>query len=86
MLQMGWDTGTPVMMISRSTANAAKVATGVDKTEFNGFAVGGKEFGPQHIEIWNIPLPREIAGLIGYPFFREHIVCFDYPRLMMRVE
>ena len=85
-LQLGWDTGAPAILVSRSTASAANLAADLDSTEFKKFVVGGRNFGPQRIEIWNIPLPTEIAGLIGYPFFREHVVCLDYPRLTLRIQ
>jgi len=84
-LQLGWDTGAPAMLISRSTSNAAHLATDLDSTEFKKFVVGGRDFGPQRIEIWNIPLPTEIAGLIGHPFFQDHVVCFNYPGLTLHI-
>ncbi len=85
-LQMGWDSGTPTIAISRSTADAAHLAPDLEKTEFKKLEVGGKNFGPRQIEIWNIPLPAEIAGLIGHPFFEEHVICFDYPGLTLHIQ
>jgi hypothetical protein len=85
-LQLGWDTGAPAILMSRSTAGAAHLATELDRTVFKKFVIGGRSFGPQRIEIWNIPLPTEIAGLIGHPFFQEHVVCFDYPRLTLHIQ
>lgn len=85
-LQLGWDTGAPTVLMSRSAASAARLATDLDSTVFEKFVVGGKDFGPQRIDIWNIPLPAEIAGLIGHPFFQEHVVCFDYLRLTLHIQ
>ena len=86
-LQLGWDTGTPAILISRSTANAVQTLTGEDSTLTEKFVIGGKNFGPQRIEIWNdMPLPPEIAGLIGHPFFAKHVVCFDYAASAVHVE
>jgi hypothetical protein len=85
-LQLGWDTGAPAILVSRSTASAAQLASDLDSTVFKKFVVGGRNFGPQRIEIWNIPLPTEIAGLIGFPFFQDHVVCFDYPRLTLHIQ
>ena len=55
-------------------------------TQFKKLAVGQRDFGPQTIEIWDIPLPPEIAGLMGHPFFMEHVVCFDYAGSFMQIE
>jgi hypothetical protein len=85
-LHLGWDTGMPAIAISRSTAGAADLAADLERIEFKKFTVGGRNFGPQHIEIWNIPLPAEIAGLVGHPFFQSHVVCFDYAALALHVE
>ncbi|MEO8309282.1 MAG: hypothetical protein ABI616_14705 [Pseudomonadota bacterium] len=48
--------------------------------------VADRNFGPQRVEIWNIPLPKEIAGLIGHPFFQDHVVCFDYPAHALHIQ
>ena len=85
-LQLGWDTGAPAILMSRSTAIAAHLAAELDSAVSKKFEVGGRDFGPQRIEIWNIPLPTEIAGLVGHPFFHEHVVCFDYRNLTLHIE
>ena len=86
-LQLGWDTGAPANLISRSTATAAHWSADQESAVSEKFLVAGENFGPQRIEIWdNMPLPPEIAGLIGHPFFQEHIVCFDYPRLRLQIQ
>jgi hypothetical protein len=84
-LQLGWDTGMPAVAISRTTANSVHLDASVQSTEFENFAVGGRDYGPQHIEIWDIPLPTEIAGLIGHPFFAAHVVCFDYAGFTLHI-
>lgn len=86
-LQLGWDTGAPAILISQSTARAAHLTTGQESIMSDRFVVAGKDFGPQRIEIWNnMPLPPEIAGLIGHPFFQEHVVCFDYPGFKLHIQ
>jgi len=86
-LQFGWDTGSPSILISQSAASAAHLTTEGESIVSEKFLIAGENFGPQRIEIWNnIPLPREIAGLIGHPFFQEHIVCFDYPGLTLHIQ
>ena len=85
-LQLGWDTGTPANLISRTRATAAGLGSDLKVTEFKKLVIGHRDFGPQSIEIWDIPLPPEIAGLIGHPFFAKHVVCFDYPASAVHVE
>jgi hypothetical protein len=86
-LQLGWDTGSPVILLSQTAATTAHLEASLESTESRKFIVGGKDFGPQRIEIWNnIPLPKEIAGLIGHPFFQEHVVCFDYPKRRLHLQ
>jgi hypothetical protein len=86
-LQLGWDTGAPAILISRPAAVALQVPGDRENTVSQKFAIAGKDFGPQRIEIWdNIPLPPEIAGFVGHPFFLEHIVCFDYPAQQLRIQ
>ena len=86
-LQLGWDTGLSTILISRSTANAAQLATDVESTLTEKFVIDGRDFGPQRLEIWNnVPLPPEIPGLIGHPFFAKHVVCFDYAASAVHVE
>jgi hypothetical protein len=86
-LQLGWDTGAPAVLISRSAAVAAQIPTDQESTVSENFVIAGRNFGPQRIEIWdNMPLPPEIAGLVGHPFFQKHIVCFDYPAQELHIQ
>jgi hypothetical protein len=85
-LEFGLDTGAPAIVMSRSAATAAHLATDLDSAVLKKFVVGGRDFGPQRIEIWDIPTPTGMAGLIGQPFFQEHVLCFDYPRLTLHIQ
>ena len=86
-LQLGWDSGSPSVLLSQAAAATAHLDLNLKQLQSKKFIVGGKDFGPQRVEIWNnIPLPPEIAGLVGYPFFKKHVVCFDYPNLMLHVQ
>ncbi len=86
-LQLGWDTGSPAILLSQTAAATAHLDATLKKMKFKKFVIGGKNFGPQSVEIWNnIPLPPEIAGLIGHPFFQKHVVCFDYPNRALHVQ
>jgi hypothetical protein len=86
-LQLGWDTGAPAVLISASTATAAHISTDQESIVSEKFVIAGRNYGPQRIEIWrNMPLPPEIPGLIGHPFFEKHIICFDYPRAELHIQ
>jgi hypothetical protein len=74
-----WDTGSPAILMSRSTATAVNVATGTDRTVFRKFVIGRKNFGPQRVDVHDIPTPPGMAGLIGHTFFQQHVVCVDGP-------
>jgi hypothetical protein len=85
-LQLGWDTGAPAILISRSAAGVAQIPMDQESAVSKKFVIAGEDFGPQRIEIWdNMPLPPEIAGLVGHPFFQKHIVCFDYPAQQLHI-
>jgi hypothetical protein len=81
-----WDTGSPAIVMSRSTATAVHFATDVDSTIFKKFVIGRRNFGPQRIDIWDIPAPTGMAGLIGHPFFQTHVVCVDSPGLRLFIK
>jgi hypothetical protein len=86
-LQLGWDTGAPAVLISASTATAARLPTDQESIVSKKFAIAGRNYGPQLIEVWrNIPLPPEIPGLIGHTFFEKRTVCFDYPRAKLHIQ
>lgn len=86
-LHFGWDTGAPENLVSRATANALKLPKDQKSVVFARVGAAGQDVGPQQVGIWdNIPLPAEISGLIGFPFFAEHVVCFDYPRLLVHIQ
>ena len=61
------------------------LAMNLDRTEFEQFVIGGRNLGPQLIEIWDMPTPTGMAGLIGFPFFQQHALCFDYARLELHI-
>jgi hypothetical protein len=85
-LQLGLDSGAPANLISRTQATAVHLGADLKSTVFKKLAIGDRDFGPQSIEIWDIPLPTEIGGLIGHPFFVKHVVCFDFAASAVYVE
>jgi len=85
-LQLGLDSGAPANLISRTQATAVHLGADLKSTVFEKLVIGNRDFGPQSIEIWDIPLPTEIGGLIGHPFFVKHVVCFDFAASAVYVE
>jgi hypothetical protein len=85
-VQFGWDTGSPAILMSTMAAEKARMDTNAKKVKSKKFLLGGRDYGPQNIEIWsNIPLPPEIPGLIGFPFFKRHVVCYDYANSLLHI-
>lgn len=86
LVQFGWDTGSPAILMSSMAASAVKIDATLKKVKSKTFSLAGKNYGPLNIEIWNnIPLPPEIPGLIGYPFFKKHAVCYDYANSLLHI-
>jgi len=85
-LQFVWDTGSPAMVMSRSMATEVGVAADVDSTVLKKFVIGGRNFGPQRVDIWDIPTPKGMAGLIGHPFFQSHVICVDGPAKALHIQ
>jgi len=85
-VHFGWDTGSPAILMSSVAAAAVKLDATSKKVKSTKFTIGSRNYGPQSIEIWsNIPLPPEIPGLIGYPFFKKHVVCYDYANSLLHI-
>lgn len=74
-----WDTGSPGLVMVKANAQAAHVDTAHGPVTFNHFRMNGREFGPLKFDLWDFPAPPGMAGFIGYDFFRDHIVCIDFP-------
>ena len=81
-----WDTGSPAIAMSRSTAIALHLAKDADSTTLKKFVIGRRDFGPQRVDIWDMSTPPGMAGLIGHPFFEKHVVCVDGPRRRLFIQ
>src|SRR5258708_4316878 len=81
-----WDTGSPALVMIKASAAAAHVDTSRDTVTLNHFRMNGHEFGPLRFQMWDFPAPPGMAGFIGYDFFRDHLVCIDFPgnRILVR--
>lgn len=85
-LNFVWDTGAPAVVMSKAAAAGVNLPPDAESTTFDTFIVGGKNLGPQHIEIWEMPFPPGMAGLIGYPIFRSHTICIDGPAQRLHIQ
>jgi hypothetical protein len=43
------------------------------------FALAGRNFGPLELRSLTFVQPEGADGFIGYNFFAQHKVCFDFP-------
>jgi hypothetical protein len=80
-----WDTGSPGLIMIKANAEAANLDTSHGPISFKHFRMNGHEFGPLRFEVWDFPAPPRMAGVIGYDFFKNHVVCVDFPRDRIRV-
>ena len=80
-----WDTGAPALILVKSNAQAAHVDTAHKPVTFNHFRMSGHDFGPLQFQVWDFPAPPGMAGIIGYDFFKDHVVCVDFPHDRIRV-
>lgn len=70
-----WDTGASHNIVS---------PTVFPESEIPDLIIGGESYGPtpvRHIEIEGAPFD----GLIGYDFFMENLVCFDFERKLVAI-
>ncbi len=85
-LTVVWDTGAPVSAIRRAHAlsSGAKVLSEVFRSER--FVLGGIDFGPLELRLFDYQEPQGTDGFVGYSFFATHIVCIDFQshRLLVR--
>jgi len=78
-VRLVWDTGAPANIILKDWTDAASLELPeyeeltVDKLSF-----GDLNLGPASFYVRDFKIPP-FDGLIGYPFFRDHVVCFDIP-------
>lgn len=76
-----WDTGAGGNIIMKHTTDAAGLGLQArDKFETEKFVIGGHEFGPVRLNVWDIPLPPDLNALLSYWFFSDKVVCVDFPR------
>jgi hypothetical protein len=78
-LTVWWDTGTPTSGLSKKFVEAAPSHPPGDTMTTRRLTLGGTDFGPLDLDIWDVSLPPGFDGFIGYNFFSHHVVCIDFP-------
>jgi hypothetical protein len=43
------------------------------------FELGGTDFGPLELRLFDFGEPAEADGFVGANFFATHVVCVDFP-------
>ena len=79
-LTFAWDTGAPTSIIRRNLVappGAEAPATNVYSTR--SFELGGTDFGPLDLRLFDFEEPAEVEGYVGANFFATHVVCVDFP-------
>ena len=82
-----WDTGAVPNIILKSRADGENLELSDRNTvTLNQIAFGEHEFGPIEFKVWDFPITPPFDGFIGHEFFKNHIVCVDFPgdRLLIR--
>jgi hypothetical protein len=72
-----WDTGAPLMIVRKSLVSARGAAPQGPAFQSEEFRLGGKDFGPMQLHMFDFGEPAEVDGYIGYDFFARNVVCID---------
>jgi hypothetical protein len=82
---LAWDTGAFASVLRKGLIDSAHPTRTADTFKTKRFVLGGKNFGPQEFQIWDLSLP-EFDGFVGNDFFATHVVCVDFPAPRLRVQ
>lgn len=75
-----WDTGAIPNIILKSRAEGENLELSDRNTvTLKQIAFNEHEFGPIEFKVWDFPVTPPFDGFIGHVFFRDHIVCVDFP-------
>jgi len=75
-----WDTGASTSIIRRSlVAPPGAEASTKDVFSTSSFELGGTNFGPLDLRLFDFAEPAEVDGFVGANFFATHAVCVDFP-------
>jgi hypothetical protein len=88
-LQLWWDTGMPVSVLSKRSVEERLGATmprpADNKLQSTHLEIGDTNFGPWEFAVWEMALSPGFDGFIGYDFFEQHVVCMDFPGNRLRL-
>lgn len=73
-----WDTGAPGSVLSKRFVHNSRPEL-EEEVKTRRFTLGGVDFGPWTLGIWDANLPPGFNGAVGYDFFARHLVCLDFP-------
>jgi hypothetical protein len=75
-----WDTGASTSVVRRSiVAPPGAEAPARDVFSSKSFELGGTDFGPFDLRLFDFAEPAEVDGFVGGNFFATHVVCVDFP-------
>jgi len=84
-VRLVWDTGAPANIILKDRTDAANLELPeYDELTLDQLSFGEHNFGPASFYVRDFKIPP-FDGLIGYPFFRDYVVCFDIPGNLLLV-
>jgi hypothetical protein len=83
-LRFVWDTGATFSFISAESASSSGLPVKDDVYLTQHLKLGNTDYGSLELVVFDMHVP-DVDMLLGYNFFRNHVVCFDGPRAAVTV-
>jgi hypothetical protein len=75
-----WDTGASASVIRRDLVAApAAGSSAQDPFRSGAFELGGVDFGPLELRLFDFEEPAGVDGFVGANFYATRVVCVDFP-------
>lgn len=74
-----WDTGIPTSAIRKNWAQQVGAPVTGESVITKHFLLGGVDFGPLKLTVFDYTEPSGTDAFVGYNFFAKHVVCIDFP-------
>lgn len=74
-----WDTGTPASILRKAHAPRVDGSAVGQTLTTKSLVLGGTDFGPLTLDVYDYAEPAGTDMFIGYNFFANHVVCIDFP-------
>lgn len=84
-LRFVWDTGATFSFISAQSASANALPVNDEVYLTRHLELGMADYGSLEFVVLDLHVP-DVEMLLGYNFFRNHVVCFDGPHSMITVK